>query len=452
MYVAERVIRAAAAMDYPADLLQIQVLDDSTDETVDIIRRVVTQLQDQGLNIVHLHRIDRSGYKAGALKAGMDSASGEFIAMFDADFMPPADFLRRALPYLRAPDVAFVQARWGHLNRNYSWLTYLQSLAIDAHFMVEQQARSKAGYWFNFNGTAGIWRREAMEDAGGWTADTLTEDLDLSYRAYLRGWRGEYVRDIVAPAELPPSFSAFRRQQYRWARGSLECAIKLAPQVWRAPIPRMHKFQATLHLGGYSVHLLLFALTLIYPLVTILSARHVDLSTLYGFAFLFALTSIAPTIFFVMGQQQLGRPWWKLLPRILAITLVGSGLMVNTVNAAWQIWRKPVGVFERTAKFGIEQQKQDWTKQRYQLRFDRIVYLELALGVYSLMTTWLAITLNTWGIAFFSLLFGTGLLFAAVVTIAQTTAVYRSRKKRAREAQRELAWARGDAAKVPTIR
>jgi hypothetical protein len=173
---------------------------------------------------------------------------------------------------------------------------------------------------------------------------------------------------------------------------------------------------------------------------------------LYGFAFLFALTSIAPTIFFVMGQQQLGLPWWKLLPKILAITFVGSGLMVNTVNAAWQIWRKPVGVFERTAKFGIEQQKQDWTKQRYQLRFDRIVYLELALGVYSLMTTWLAITLNTWGIAFFSLLFGTGLLFAAVATIAQTTAVYRSRKKRASEAQRELAWARGDAAKVPTIR
>jgi cellulose synthase/poly-beta-1,6-N-acetylglucosamine synthase-like glycosyltransferase len=390
-----------------------------------------------------VHRTNRSGYKAGALQAGLATASGEFIAIFDADFVPEPDFLRKALPYLQEPNVAFVQTRWGHLNRDYSWLTFLQSLAIDAHFMVEQYARSRAGYWFNFNGTAGIWRRAAMVDAGGWTADTLTEDLDLSYRAYLRGWHGRYVHDIVVPAELPVSFSAYRRQQHRWARGSLECAMKLGPKVWRAPIPFSHKFQATLHLTGYSVHLLLFALTLIYPLVAIFTSQYVQLSTLYGLAYIFALTSIAPTLFFIAGQQKLGRPWWKLLPKILAISVVGSGLMINTVRAAWQIIRKRENVFERTAKFGIEQRKQDWTQQRYQLRFDSIVYPELLLGLYSLFAVWLAAGLGSWGIVVYALLFGSGLILVALVTIRQTTVVYRSRRARAARQRVEQEWTVG---------
>ncbi len=437
MYVAERVIQAAARLDYPADRLQIQVLDDSADETADIVRRIVARLQSKGVNIVHLHRADRTGYKAGALQAGMASASGEFIAIFDADFVPPPDFLRQTLPYFQEAKTAFVQTRWGHLNRDYSWLTFLQSLAIDAHFMVEQFARSRAGFWFNFNGTAGVWRRAAMTDAGGWTADTLTEDLDLSYRAYLRGWHGRYLRHVVVPGEVPPSFNGFRRQQHRWARGSLECALKLSPQVWRAPIPLSHKLQATLHLAGYSVHLLLFVLTLIYPLAARFTAQYPHLSTLYGFAYLFALTSLAPTLFFVTGQQQLGRPWLRLLPKMLAVSVVGSGLMMNTVRAAWQIWRKREGVFERTAKFGIEQQKQDWTQQQYQLRFDPIVYLELALGGYSLWTGWLTAHLGSWGIVLYALLFGVGLVLTATVTIAQTTAVYRSQRAQARRAQTE---------------
>ncbi len=190
LYVVERLIQTVAALDYPAERLQIQVLDDSTDETVALVRRVVAQVKARGINIVHLHRTDRTGYKAGALQAAMTTATGEFIAILDADFLPPPDFLTRTLPYLQEPNVAFVQTRWGHLNKNYSWLTLLQSLAIDAHFMVEQFARSTTGYWFNFNGTAGIWRRAAMEAAGGWKADTLTEDLDLSYRAHLCGWEG----------------------------------------------------------------------------------------------------------------------------------------------------------------------------------------------------------------------------------------------------------------------
>ncbi len=428
MYVAQRIIAAAVNLDYPADRLQIQVTDDSSDETREIVRREVARWQAQGVNISHVHRTDRSGYKAGALQAAMPEATGEFIAIFDADFVPPPDFLRRTLPHFQDEKAAFVQARWGHLNRDYSWLTYLQSLAIDGHFMVEQFARSRAGFWFNFNGTAGVWRRAAMEDAGGWTADTLTEDLDLSYRAYLRGWHGRYLRDLVVPGEIPPSFSGFRKQQHRWARGSLECARKLAPQVWRAPIPFRQKFQATLHLTGYSVHLLLFILTLIYPLVALFTARYAHLSTLYGFAYLFALTSIAPTLFFLMGQQQLGRLRWRQFPKILAVSVVGSGLMLNTVRAAWQIWRQPDGVFERTAKFGLEQKGQDWQRQKYQLRFDPIVVPELALGGYSLWTAWLAVNLESWGIVMYALLFGTGLIFAAGITIWQTISVYRRQK------------------------
>ena len=267
LYVSERVIKAACAMEYPAEKLQIQVLDDSTDETKTLIAHVVAELQAEGVNIVHEHRTDRSGYKAGALAEGMKTATGEFVAIFDADFVPPTDFLLRTIPEFDDPEVAFVQGRWGHLNRDYSWLTRVQALTIDGHFLVEQAGRGLAGYWFNFNGTAGIWRAEAIDDAGGWTAETLTEDLDLSYRAHLKGWVARYLPDLVIPAELPVQLLGFRRQQHRWARGSMECARKLLPSVWRTDATIGTKFQATVHLLAYGIHLLLLLLLLIYPLV-----------------------------------------------------------------------------------------------------------------------------------------------------------------------------------------
>lgn len=429
LYVAERLIDAASRLDYPAELLQIQVLDDSTDETVTVVRRAVERAQARGVNIVHLHRTDRTGFKAGALQAGLRQATGELVAIFDADFVPRPNFLKHAIPHFQDENVAFVQGRWGHLNRKYSLLTFLQSLAIDAHFMIEQFARSHGGYWFNFNGTAGIWRREALEDAGGWTADTLTEDLDISYRAHLRGWEGRYVRDLEVPAELPVSITAFRRQQHRWARGSLECALKLGPQVWQAPIPFTLKLQATLHLTGYSVHLLLFALSLLYPLVLLLAQRYSALITLFGIAYVFNITALAPTFFFIMGQQQLKRPLWRLLPKILFVTVMGSGLMLNTARAALQIVTRRKNIFERTAKFGIESRKQNWTRRRYQLGLDSIVYFELFFALFNLATSFLAVRLGNWAIAFYAALFGFGLLFVALLTIAQTIAVYRNRNK-----------------------
>jgi cellulose synthase/poly-beta-1,6-N-acetylglucosamine synthase-like glycosyltransferase len=378
---------------------------------------------------VQVRRETREGYKAGALQHGARSASGEFIAIFDADFVPQSDFLRRTVPYFTDPGIAFIQTRWGHVNREFSVLTVLQSLAIDAHFMVEQFARFRAGYWFNFNGTAGIWRRKALDDAGGWTADTLTEDLDLSYRAFLRGWRALYLRDVVVPAELPVAFSAYRRQQHRWARGSLECAMKLLPEIWTGDVPFRQKIQATLHLTGYGVHFLLFALSILYPFVLVLSERYPNLISLFGFALIFNLTAFAPLLFFVVAQQQIGRNWLRLLPVILFTSAVGAGLMLNTVRAGLQIFSGTQGVFLRTPKLGVIEYQRDWTKRLYQVGLDRIVGAELALAALNLVTVVLAVSLGNWSIAFYGLLFVIGLMFASRLSIGQAFSIRRSQRR-----------------------
>lgn len=427
LYVAERAINAAAALDYPAELLEIQVLDDSTDETAVIASAAVGRHQARGVNIVHLVRQDRTGYKAGALQAGLATARGEFIAMFDADFVPPPDYLRRVLPAFR-PETAFVQARWGHLNPDTSLLTSLQATAIDAHFVVEQFARWVSRLWFNFNGTAGIWRKAALLDAGGWRADTLTEDLDISYRALLRGWRSEYLRDVVVPAELPASIAAFRRQQYRWARGSLECALHLGPQVWASPVPLRIKLAATLHLTGYAVHLLLFVLSLLYPAVLMLSQRYPQLIALFGIAYFFNVTALAPTLFFAVGQRQLGRRWWSALPRILFVSVVGSGLMLNTVRAALGILSRRSAAFERTSKYGLGTTKDSWMGKRYQLRLDPIVYWESALALLNLVTAYFALRLGNGAVAFYATLFGTGLSYVAGLSVYQAVGIYRQQR------------------------
>lgn len=423
LYVAERLIDAVAQLDYPADLLDIQVLDDSTDETAEIVRRAVERWRAQGIAIEQLRRAHRKGFKAGALAYGTQQARGEFIAIFDADFVPTRDFLKRTLPHFADPRLAFIQTRWGHLNRNYSLLTFLQSLAIDAHFMVEQFARSRSDFWFNFNGTAGIWRRAALDDAGGWKADTLTEDLDLSYRVALRGWRALFLREIVVPAELPVSFSAYRRQQHRWARGSFECALKLLPQVWHAPIALSKKIQATLHLTGYAVHLLLFALMVLYPMVIALSKTFPSLVSLFGIAFALNATTFAPTLLFVIAQQQLDKHWWRALPAILFVTVLGAGMMANTTRAALQVALQRQSIFERTPKFGIAQKNHRWQTRRYQLRLDAIVFVEIAFALFNFWTMLLALQTGNVAIAIYALVFCAGLLFTSGVTLAQNLAV-----------------------------
>ncbi len=428
-YVAERIVRAAARLDYPRQLLEIQVLDDSTDETSEILARLIRSLRAAGHDIHHLRRRRREGFKAGALAYGLARARGEFIAIFDADAIPPRDFLRRALPPFADPHIAFVQARWGHLDREHSLITRLQSIAIDAHFKVEQYARSRAGYWFNVNGTSGVWRREAIEDAGGWQANTLTEDLDLSYRAFLRDWRAVYLDDLEVPSELPASVAAYRRQQRRWAHGSMECALRLLPRVWAAPIPLRVRLQATLHLTGYSVHLLLFALSLLYPLVLLLSQGYPGLIVLFGLALVFNATTLAPTLLFFVGQRRQGRRGWSQLPAILLLSAGGAGMMINTVGAALDVLRRRHPAFERTPKFALVGRGQSWIGKKYQPRLDAILIAETFFAALNGLTAVLAFVQGNFVIAFYAALFALGLF--SVVGLSLGQAFRRYRKQRA---------------------
>ena len=431
-YVARRLIDDVARMDYPADRIEIQVLDDSTDETSDILAEVVAQWRDKGIDIVHIRRPDREGYKAGALAHGLALARGELIAIFDADFLPRPDFLRAAVPALVAdPGLAFLQARWGHVNRGSSLLTRLQAVAIDGHFGIEQAGRWARGYWFNFNGTAGVWRRQALVEAGGWQHDTLTEDLDVSYRAFLAGWRAGYLRGLEAPAELPVSFSAYRRQQHRWARGSFECASKHLPTIWRSDVPLGRKLSGTLHLTGYVIHLLLLALSLVYPLLLFVSGPHPELFALLGVLSIFNLTTLAPTFLFAIGQRQIGRRWVTQIPTIMLLSVFGCGMMVNTGRAAWQTFTGGPRVFERTPKFGVRSRRDDWRGLRYQLALDPIVYVELTLAAVNVVTCIIASGRGYWAIAVYSAIFAAGLVGAAGTTLRQTARTGRARRREA---------------------
>ena len=418
-YVAERLIEAAASLDYPRHLLEIQVLDDSTDDTFSVVSRVVGKLKAQGFDVQHLHRAERHGYKAGALAEGLKSAKGEFIAIFDADFIPAPDFLKRILPRFDSDRVAFVQARWGHLNRGYSLLTFLQSLSIDAHFAVEQLARSRLDYWFNFNGTAGVWRKSAILDAGGWRAETLTEDLDLSYRAFLRGWSARYAGDIEVQAELPVSFNAYRRQQHRWARGSFECAIRYIPIIWNSDASLSRKVQSSLHLTGYVIHLMMLLMCLLYPILLLMSARYAGVLQLFGIGYLFNITALAPTVYFAVAQNSLGRRWLHALPTIFLTMALGAGMMVNTLRAALQVWFGKRSAFERTPKYGIVGHTRNWDTRRYFIKMDMLVAVEIVLAFFNLWTVWLAWQNSNWLIVVYASIFAFGLLFTSGVTIAQ---------------------------------
>ena len=420
LYVAARLVSAAAALDYPPDLLEIQVLDDSTDETVELVAAEVARQRLRDIDIVHIRRDVRVGFKAGALAQGLSVAKGEFVAIFDADFLPPPDFLRRIMPRFDHERVAFVQARWGHLNREYSLLTVLQSLSLDAHFAIDQQARSSAGHFFNFNGTAGVWRTAAILDAGGWRADTLTEDLDLSYRAFLRGWTARYAGEVEARAELPVSFNAFRRQQHRWARGSMECAGRFLPRIWRADGPVLRKLVASLHLTAYCTHFLTLGLIMIFPLLLALSLYYPALLDPLGIGLFANIMFFVPAVYFVIGQHLLGRRWLPRLPLILIMTVLASGLMLNTLSAALQILRRKVIPFERTPKYGILQRRQDWRNNRYRVKTDLVVLFELALAGFALWTTSFAWQTNHWLMMTYSLFFAVGLLFTSGFTLMQS--------------------------------
>jgi cellulose synthase/poly-beta-1,6-N-acetylglucosamine synthase-like glycosyltransferase len=375
--VAERALRAAAAIDYPADRHEIQVLDDSTDGTRETIDRVAAELCARGHRVRVLRRRNRAGFKAGALAVGLETATGEFIAIFDADFVPPPHFLHSALPFFfRDERMALVQARWGHLNQPESPLTRAQAMGIDGHFMVEQSARTFNGLLMNFNGTAGLWRRSAIADAGGWSADTLTEDLDLSYRAQLRGWHTHFLADLEVPGELPGTLAAFKSQQFRWAKGSIQTARKLLPRVFRSRRSPWVKLQAALHLTHYAVHpLMLMVALLALPAMAQVSHHGSPIWAAAMVAVIF-FAMIAPNSLYLVSQRALYPHWWRRLYWLPALTCVGIGVAVSNSRAVLEALLGRPSDFVRTPKRG------EHAAIRYAASRTVQPWIEIALGLY----------------------------------------------------------------------
>ena len=443
-YVAERVIDAVCAIDWPRDRFEVQVLDDSDDETSRIVARRVERWRRSGHNVTHLRRGTRAGFKAGALGYGLEKTHAPFIAIFDADFVPPRDFLRRIMGEFDDPTVAFAQARWGHLNEAYSLFTRLQAMAIDFHFLIEQAVRSSSGYFTNFTGTAGAWRRAAIEDAGGWSARTLTEDLDLSYRAQLRGWRAAYVEDLVVPEELPVSIDAYRRQQSRWATGSFQTAFRMLLPVLGGNFRAGVKWQAVMHLLAYGVGPAMLVQLACYPLVLIaFGSAGLRLPWYLGSLSAVAiLVGMTPWVGFMAAQSRRGRRWWSGMPALLC-QVVGAGMSLNTLLALGRAVR-PGGVFERTPKHHITNKGQEWRDQAYVRVGDPRVLLEGAACMAALAIVPFAITRGQLLIAIYASMFAFGFLVVAALSTVDLLEVLTLRRLGRRALSRvHAAWPAG---------
>src|SRR5712675_2369322 len=391
MYVAERLIDAVCAIEYPRELFEIQVLDDSTDETRSIAELAVRRYAAQGIDIKYIHRLDRTGYKAGALEAGLKVARGEFVGIFDADFIPTADFLTRLMPHFGDPKVGMVQARWGHINQDYSLLTKIQAILLDGHFILEHGGRHRGGRFFNFNGTAGVWRRVAIDDAGGWQHDTLTEDMDLSYRAQLRGWRFVYLPEIAAPAELPVEMSSFKSQQFRWAKGSIQVAKKLLPTILRSNATFAQKSEAFFHLTNNLAYPLLLWLSLLLLPNLVFRTQHgwrevlmIDMPLFFG-------TTLSIASFYLASQREIQllrnpgaapRVEWWVLRRLPLVMSLGIGLCVNQTRAVFEALLGRETEFVRTPKHGIRGKLESWSGKKYRAAKSITPFIELGMAAY----------------------------------------------------------------------
>ncbi len=426
--VAHRLIDACVDLEYPRHKLEIQVLDDSTDETVDRVAERVRYWQEQGVDVVHVRRDDRTGYKAGALANGLRLARGDFVAIFDADFVPDPDFLRRMMPHFFEDDtLGMVQARWGHLNRNDSLLTQVQAFGLDAHFALEQHVRQRSDCFTNFNGTAGVWRRTCIEDAGGWEHDTLTEDLDLSYRAQLRGWTLKYVPTAEVPAELPPDMNALRSQQFRWAKGGIETALKLTGRLWRSDEPWRVKLEGTFHLSAHLAFpfILLAALTHA-PLLLLKGIGHGP-GALYFAAIGFGLVGFVGFFLAQLFAQRRLYPDWGRRLRLFPVFMAGTmGLSLSNTNAVWQALRGTDTAFIRTPKYG-HTPDDGWWRSRYAVaELPTVVWGEALLAVYCTAGLGAVIALGEWAAIPFQALFAAGFLLVTVSNLRQVFSVRRA--------------------------
>jgi cellulose synthase/poly-beta-1,6-N-acetylglucosamine synthase-like glycosyltransferase len=419
MYVADRLIESVCRLDYPRELLEIQVLDDSVDETRSIAELAVRRFADEGLDIKYFHRADRRGFKAGALEAGLTVARGEFVAIFDADFIPAPDFLTKLMPHFADPKVGMVQARWGHINQDYSLLTKIQSILLDGHFVLEHGGRNRSGRFFNFNGTAGIWRRDAIADAGGWQHDTLTEDLDLSYRAQLRGWRFVFLSDVIAPAEVPVEMNGFKSQQHRWAKGSIQTCRKLLPEILRADVPLGVKAEAFFHLtANFNYPLMCVLSVLMFPSMVIRYNMGWYEMLLIDVPLFFAAT-FSVCNFYMVCQREIHRDWRARLKYLPFLMSIGIGLCINNTRAVVEALLNKHTDFARTPKYRIEGDSDEWVGKRYRQSVAVQPLIELALGLYFTMTVFYALANQIYGTVPFLVLFQIGFLYTGLVSIVQ---------------------------------
>jgi len=417
LYVIERLINAVCAIDYPKDKLEIQVLDDSTDETVEVAAKIVEEKKKLGFDISYIHRENRKGYKAGALKEGLAIAKGKYIAVFDADFIPRKNFLKKTLSFFNDDNVGMVQTRWEHLNSNYSILTKAQALALDGHFVIEQTVRNKAGFFINFNGTGGVWRKECIEDAGNWHSDTLTEDLDLSYRAQLNGWKFIFLKDFTSPAELPSEINALKAQQFRWTKGAIETAKKILPLVWKSNVPLRIKLQSTFHLSNNLVFpFILLVAILNVPLIFIKNSGSHEVY--FALMSVFVLAFISTFLFYLYSQRDVRSDWRKKIVMFPFFMAGSMGLAVNNSRAVFEGLMNRKSEFVRTPKFKVVDEKVSWTGKKYlNSKIGFSVIIESIMAIYCLIGIVSSIYFLELAAIPFQLLFFTGFSFVAITSI-----------------------------------
>lgn len=424
LHVVRRLVDSVAKLDYPKDLLQIQILDDSTDETREICQDEEAKLRAAGFDVELIHRVDRTGFKAGALENGMASAKGDFIFILDADFIPPPRVLHELVHYFTDEKIALVQTRWGHLNRDYSLLTKIQAIFLDGHLVVEQVARSRSGRFFNFNGTGGIWRKQAIIDAGGWEHDTLTEDLDLSYRAQMKGWKFIFLNEVVTPAELPVDMNGFKSQQHRWTKGSIQTCRKLIGPIWRSDLPILIKLEATVHLtSNFAYLLLLFLCILNFP------GMDKGLSDWMGAGVktwlvdvpVLALTSLSVGMFYLTSQMG-AHPtsWWKKVLYLPGALALGIGMAINNTRGVIEAILRKESPFVRTPKYGIENKSHAWKKTaKYKSLKSIGLGLEVLLALYFTGLLIYGILKNQWFSVPFYALFAFGFSYVVLGSLPQ---------------------------------
>lgn len=416
-YTIGRLLKAVTSLNYPADRLQIQVLDDSTDDTAALSKNLVEEYRAKGIHIEWIHRTNRQGYKAGALAEGFHTATGELIAIFDADFVPKPDWLIKTVPLFENPRLGCLQTRWGHTNRKYNSLTQAAALAIDGHFIVEQTVRSQNDFFLNFNGTAGIWRSSCIEDAGGWQWDTLTEDLDLSYRAQMRGWKIDYLPDVVVPAELPSQVEAFKNQQFRWAKGSFQVVRKILPRIFdHSKLPWHVRFLAVLHLTGYGVQPLMLAMLILTLPVGLLSPVVFQLFPLS------ILAGLGPPLLYLTARAAHTPPLLERIKLLPLLTITGFGLCLNTSIAVLEgLFGKGTSVFVRTPKLNLNDTSIQTRKidRNYLSPISSLVWIELLLGVYALITGIVLTPVIGWGILPWMIIYMLGFFYIGGMNLIQ---------------------------------